>query len=183
MNPTWETKFFKNLASVLLTHHYDLLRECTKVAECGRIGCAWVRYDTVNDFAEGTNYVLRYLSLDELMRVLGNTCIHWPGYIKLDPSSGNFVLAMSVMERGLHKTIGVKDDGGPPDATEIAYYPRVAFANQCYHCSKSLLRRRVVGRCVECGDELTYCSDTCRGADAADHILLAHRASSTVTTI
>lgn len=175
MTPTYEAKFFKNMARVLLDREPEILRRCQE-AGGGGVGAAYAVYSTVEAFAEGSNYSLSYHSLSGLRESVRDPRIDWNGYINLRPSR-DFVLAMTAPSLNgtvLHKTIGLEDDGGPPDVTEVELYAKLAFIGQCLRCRKSTVRRRLVVNCVHCGTELRYCGSNCMEADRDDHAAINH---------
>lgn len=175
MSLSYEKKFFKNMAEILLAKEPELMRECRAVSG-DEVGCVLVTFPDINSFARCIGYTVTYLSMEQLQAIIRSPTVDWSGYTRLNPSD-HFVMALSTSDldgRTLYKTIAVKDDGGPPDASEIALYPKIAFANQCVGCSKSTIRRRVTAVCSECGERLTYCNTRCREYDTPIHSALEH---------
>lgn len=176
MSLTYEKKFFKNFAAVLLEKEPELMTGCRAVAAAGLPGCVHVVFTTISDFAKCRNASITYMPMDQLQRLIKSTSVDWNGYTRLSPED-NFVMAMTTPDldgRPIHKTIGVKDDGGPPDVSEIALYPKIAFVGQCNNCSRSTMRRRLVCSCEVCGETPIYCSVRCRDVDYPHHATLEH---------
>lgn len=178
MTPTYEQKFFENFAKILIDKEPELLKKCVLASTHGQVGCVLIVYTSISDFASGAEYTMEYMSLSTLrLRLSLASSIDWNGYARIQPSD-NFVLAMTAPSLDgvtLVKTVAVQDDGGPPDATEIQMYPKVAFSNMCMWCKRGVTHRsKFKVLCEECNTTIYYCSKTCYNNASPHHDVLYH---------
>lgn len=165
---TYERKFFRIIADLLLMKEPIIMKKCREVVQNGKPGAVHFTFTSAETFSMCTPDSEDYCTFDVLRGRVTNY-VDWDGYLRMNPND-SFIIAVTLRTPAItiHKTLGIQDDGGPPDVSSVLLYPKIAFQDQCEYCRGSTIRSRVVQRCTYCGT-IIYCSSRCKQRNEMIH--------------